>query len=81
MNNAITPPKRSFAPVVTRRGSIFPFRNGRYFDCSAWGGGLFRLSGGPGACVLNSQTGTMLDIRSGEIYTDERFAATSPAGA
>lgn len=66
---------RIYAPVVTRRGAVFPFRNGRYFDCSAVGAGFYRPHGGTGAVILNSQNGLMLNIRSGEIYTDLRFAA------
>ena len=63
---------KTYAPVVTRRTPTFPSRNARYFDCTKYGSGYHRVNTVPGACVLNQQ-GLMLDLRTGEIYTDERF--------
>ena len=43
----------------------------RYFDFSPWNGGLCRLTGSPGAVVLN---GNILgNIKTGEVYRDARF--------
>lgn len=71
---------KTHAPVVRRRTSTWPSRMANYFDCTQWGGGYFRLGGGPGAVILNGQNGTMLDMRSGEVYHDERFKATENEG-
>lgn len=70
---------RQFAAIVRRRTSTFPCRMGVYFDCTAHGGGYYRAVGVPGAIVINSTTGTMLDLRSGEIYHDARFEAAKEA--
>ena len=67
--------RRTFAPIVQRRTSTWPSRMASFFDCSQWGGGLTRLNDAPGAIVLNRATGMMLNIRTGEIYTDARFAS------
>lgn len=65
---------RVLAPIVQCRTPTWPNRMANYFDCSQWGGGLVRLDDAPGAITLNLATGTMLNIRTGEVYTDERFA-------
>jgi len=67
---------RQFAPIVKRRGDIFPFRNGEYFDLRKWGHGYARAGMGRGAVVLCNKTGRMLNMASGEVYIDDRFKST-----
>ncbi len=63
------------APIVRRRTATFPSRMRAYFDCTAWGAGFFPASGvGPGAVVLNHRTGVCMDMQSGRVYRDSRFA-------
>lgn len=63
--------KDEFAPRVRRR-TAWPSRMASYFDCTAFGSGLIRCQGGPGAVVLN-KSGQVLDIVSGKVYFDARF--------
>jgi hypothetical protein len=48
-----------------------------FWDCRIALAGRFFHSGAPGAVVLNV-AGHMLDLRSGSIYADCRFAVTVP---
>ena len=64
---------KQFAPVVTRRQSAFPCRIARYFDCTQWGGGFVRVGMARGAVVLHGDT--LLNLSTGEVYTDARFGA------
>jgi hypothetical protein len=67
-----------YAPIITRRQPRFPFRNGAYFDLTKWGGGYVRYVSMPGAIVVNDE-GLMMDLRSGEVYFDNRFKKKEPA--
>lgn len=67
-----------YAKIVKRRGDIFPFRNGNYFDCREHGFGYVRAGIGRGAIVLDNRKGLMLNIGTGEVYTDERFKEQTP---
>lgn len=64
---------QQYAKTIVRRGPSFPFRNRRYFDATPWGGGYIPAEGIPGAVVLNDK-GELLNLRSGEVYVDARFA-------
>lgn len=61
-----------YAPTVRRRTPTWPTKWASYFDCTAFGSGFFRIGSAPGAVVLNP-AGQILDIRTGEVYFDERF--------
>lgn len=63
------------APIVRRRTASFPSRMECYFDCSQWGGGFLRIrNAGSGAVILRHSDGAMLDLQSGAVYLDSRFA-------
>lgn len=59
------------AAVTRRRTPTWPARWAAYFDCTPWGGGYVRIQGARGAVVLSP--GVLLDLRTGEVYQDERF--------
>jgi len=61
------------ARIVKRRTPTFPSRISPYYDCTPWGGGFIRATNnGPGAVVLNNK-GEVLNLQTGEVYTDDRF--------
>jgi hypothetical protein len=65
---------KRFARIVTRRGPCFPFRNQRYFDCTPWGGGFVSGVGVRGGVVIDDTKGLLLDLSTGEVRADARFA-------
>lgn len=64
---------KQFAKTVRKRTPTFPARGAWYFDCTPWGGGYTRCGYGPGAAVLND-SGQCLNLSTGEVYFDARFA-------
>lgn len=60
------------ARIVRRRTPSFPTRWASYFDATPWGGGYMRVQSAPGAAVLRENV--CMDIRTGRIYRDGRFA-------
>lgn len=66
------------APIVRRRVG----KHTRHaYDCTRWGGGYilhnWRGSPPPGAVVVNNSTGHTLDLQSGRVYVDGRFATST----
>ena len=66
-------PQASYAKLVTRRSYVFPFRNQRYWDCTPWQGSWIHYCGAPGAVVVDGARGLLLNLRTGQVYTDSRF--------
>lgn len=60
-----------FAPITHRRSSRFPFPKAAYWDVTQWGGGFIRCGCSAGAVVIKGNT--LLDLRTGEVYKDDRF--------
>jgi len=69
---------QDFAPIVRRRVGR---QTRRAYDCTRWGGGYilhnWHGSPPPGAVVINSTTGHALDLPSGRVYVDSRFASSN----
>lgn len=66
------------APIVQRNTPTFPTRRAAYFDCTAWGGGFIRITGGPGAVVLSGDV--LLNLSNGHVYRDPRFTSVMTEG-
>lgn len=60
------------APQVMRKGCRFPFRMATFWDVSQWGAGYIRP--GSGSVILRHSDGACLDLSTGRVYTDSRFA-------
>lgn len=68
-------PAKVYAPVVIRRSASWPCAKGPYYDLTAWKAGYVRKTNLPGAIVMpGNKEGMMLDLATGEVYKDTRFA-------